>query len=184
VQATEWVVVPTDYLQTTSDEGRPRGGLISGSKTPGLPCPARRVFPGGVGNTQKDERRFTSLIDDVEQRLFAVLPDDAWAIQGTGRTPRSARSVRTSGSGASGAGSSPTRGVAMADRQPERRGYAVTVEVFVPAARAQQEVDRLDHNWRVENWTPEGAAYELVREALAGKGLDRVVSVHTSEVQH
>jgi hypothetical protein len=72
----------------------------------------------------------------------------------------------------------------MTGRQPERRGYAVTVEVFVPAAAAQQEVDRLDHTWRVENWTPEGAAYELVREALASKGLDRVVSVHTSEVQH
>jgi hypothetical protein len=72
----------------------------------------------------------------------------------------------------------------MADRQPEHRGYTVTVEVFVPAAAAQQEVDRLDHNWRVENWTPEGAAYELVREALAHKGLDRVVSVHTTEVRN
>src|SRR3954470_7184434 len=33
------------------------------------------LFPGGVGNTQKDAARFTSLIDDVEQRLFDVLPD-------------------------------------------------------------------------------------------------------------
>ena len=70
----------------------------------------------------------------------------------------------------------------MAGAQQERRGYAVTVEVFVPAAAAQDEVERLDHSWRVESWTPEGAAYELVREALASKGLDRVVSVHTAEV--
>jgi hypothetical protein len=72
----------------------------------------------------------------------------------------------------------------MADRQAERRGYAVTVEVFVPEEKARGEVDRLDHNWRVENWTPEGAAYELVREALAHRGLDRVVSVHTTEVRN
>src|SRR5215212_5870963 len=43
------------------------------------------LFPGGVGNTQKDERRFASLIDDVEQRLFAVLPDDAWVYPGHGK---------------------------------------------------------------------------------------------------
>ena len=28
------------------------------------------LFPGGVGNTQKDAARFASLIDDVEERLF------------------------------------------------------------------------------------------------------------------
>ncbi|WP_347057214.1 MBL fold metallo-hydrolase [Blastococcus sp. HT6-30] len=42
------------------------------------------LFPGGVGNTQKDPGRFTSLIDDVEERLFAVLPDDAWVYPGHG----------------------------------------------------------------------------------------------------
>ena len=30
------------------------------------------LFPGGVGNTDKDPRRFTQLIDDVEERLFGV----------------------------------------------------------------------------------------------------------------
>jgi glyoxylase-like metal-dependent hydrolase (beta-lactamase superfamily II) len=42
-------------------------------------------FPGGVGNTQKDPQRFASLIDDVEQRLFAVLPDETWVYPGHGK---------------------------------------------------------------------------------------------------
>jgi len=43
------------------------------------------LFPGGVGNTQKDPERFRSLIDDVEERLFGVLPDDAWVYPGHGK---------------------------------------------------------------------------------------------------
>ncbi len=43
------------------------------------------LFPGGVGNTQQDAARFGRLIDDVEQRLFAVLPDDAWVYPGHGK---------------------------------------------------------------------------------------------------
>ncbi|MGY1833055.1 MBL fold metallo-hydrolase [Geodermatophilus sp. SYSU D01180] len=43
------------------------------------------LFPGGVGNTQQDPERFASLIDDVEQRLFAVLPDDTWVYPGHGQ---------------------------------------------------------------------------------------------------
>jgi glyoxylase-like metal-dependent hydrolase (beta-lactamase superfamily II) len=42
------------------------------------------LFPGGVGNTQKDAERFASLIDDVEQRLFAALPDETWVYPGHG----------------------------------------------------------------------------------------------------
>ncbi|WP_369130047.1 MBL fold metallo-hydrolase [Modestobacter roseus] len=42
------------------------------------------LFPGGVGNTQSDAARFTSLIDDVEARLFGVLPDDTWVYPGHG----------------------------------------------------------------------------------------------------
>src|SRR3954463_16350172 len=34
------------------------------------------LFPGGVGNTQKDPERFASLIADVEERLFGALPDE------------------------------------------------------------------------------------------------------------
>ncbi|MGY1848812.1 MULTISPECIES: MBL fold metallo-hydrolase [unclassified Blastococcus] len=42
------------------------------------------LFPGGVGKTWSAED-FASLIDDVEERLFAVLPDDAWIYPGHGR---------------------------------------------------------------------------------------------------
>jgi glyoxylase-like metal-dependent hydrolase (beta-lactamase superfamily II) len=42
------------------------------------------LFPGGVGNTQKDPQRFTSLIDDVEARIFDVLPDETWVYPGHG----------------------------------------------------------------------------------------------------
>lgn len=43
------------------------------------------LFPGGVGNTFGDADHFRSLIDDVEQHLFAVLPDDTWVYPGHGK---------------------------------------------------------------------------------------------------
>ncbi|HEV7168099.1 MAG TPA: MBL fold metallo-hydrolase [Micrococcaceae bacterium] len=42
------------------------------------------LFPGGVGNTQKDPGRFTSLMDDVTARVFDVLPDDTVVHPGHG----------------------------------------------------------------------------------------------------
>jgi glyoxylase-like metal-dependent hydrolase (beta-lactamase superfamily II) len=42
------------------------------------------LFPGGVGNTQKDAERFASLITDVQERIFDVLPDDTWFYPGHG----------------------------------------------------------------------------------------------------
>ncbi len=41
-------------------------------------------FPGRVGKTQQDAARFTSLIDDVEERLFGALPDGTWVYPGHG----------------------------------------------------------------------------------------------------
>jgi len=41
------------------------------------------LFPGGVGKTVTPET-FTSLIDDVEQRVFATLPDETWFYPGHG----------------------------------------------------------------------------------------------------
>lgn len=41
------------------------------------------LFPGGVGKTWA-EPDFDSLINDVEQRLFDVLPDDTWFYPGHG----------------------------------------------------------------------------------------------------
>jgi glyoxylase-like metal-dependent hydrolase (beta-lactamase superfamily II) len=43
------------------------------------------LFPGGIGNTQKDEARFASLIDDVEKKIFAELPDETWVYPGHGK---------------------------------------------------------------------------------------------------
>jgi glyoxylase-like metal-dependent hydrolase (beta-lactamase superfamily II) len=43
------------------------------------------LFPGGVGNTEQDPVRFSSLIDDVEHKLFDRLPDDTWFYPGHGR---------------------------------------------------------------------------------------------------
>src|SRR3954468_2158588 len=42
------------------------------------------LFPGGVGNTEKDPARFTSLIDDVETKLCGRLPDETWVYPGHG----------------------------------------------------------------------------------------------------
>ena len=42
------------------------------------------LFPGGVGNTGDDARRFTQLIDDVSERLFDRFGDDAIVYPGHG----------------------------------------------------------------------------------------------------
>ncbi|MBE7189087.1 MBL fold metallo-hydrolase [Jatrophihabitans endophyticus] len=41
------------------------------------------LFPGGVGKTGSPEH-FTQLVDDVESRVFDVLPDDTWFYPGHG----------------------------------------------------------------------------------------------------
>jgi glyoxylase-like metal-dependent hydrolase (beta-lactamase superfamily II) len=41
------------------------------------------LFPGGVGKTWSPED-FRQLIDDVEERIFAVLPDETWFYPGHG----------------------------------------------------------------------------------------------------
>ena len=43
------------------------------------------LFPGGVGNTRGNQKNFTSLIDDVEHKLFDRLPDDTWFYPGHGK---------------------------------------------------------------------------------------------------
>jgi glyoxylase-like metal-dependent hydrolase (beta-lactamase superfamily II) len=42
------------------------------------------LFPGGVGNTQKDPERFASLLGDVSTKLFGRLPDETWVYPGHG----------------------------------------------------------------------------------------------------
>ena len=41
------------------------------------------LFPGGVGNTDKDPARFATLVDDVENKFFS-LPDSTWVYPGHG----------------------------------------------------------------------------------------------------
>ncbi|MET9504257.1 MBL fold metallo-hydrolase [Streptomyces sp. NPDC006259] len=43
------------------------------------------LFPGGVGNTQKDPARFASLFHDVKTKIFDALPDDTWVYPGHGK---------------------------------------------------------------------------------------------------
>ncbi|WP_433354966.1 MBL fold metallo-hydrolase [Microtetraspora malaysiensis] len=43
------------------------------------------LFPGGVGNTQKDPKRFDRLYTDVVERIFDRLPDETWVYPGHGR---------------------------------------------------------------------------------------------------
>ncbi|HEY1624890.1 MAG TPA: MBL fold metallo-hydrolase [Streptosporangiaceae bacterium] len=42
------------------------------------------LFPGGIGNTQKDPERFASLLRDVSTKLFGRLPDQTWVYPGHG----------------------------------------------------------------------------------------------------
>ena len=42
------------------------------------------LFPGGVGGTFGDSDAFATLIDDVEAKLFGILPDETWFYPGHG----------------------------------------------------------------------------------------------------
>ncbi len=42
------------------------------------------LFPGGPGNTEQDPGRFRQLMDDLEERVFGVLPDPTWIYPGHG----------------------------------------------------------------------------------------------------
>ena len=42
------------------------------------------LFPGGVGNTQKDPERFATLIEGVSTKIFDQLPDSTWVYPGHG----------------------------------------------------------------------------------------------------
>lgn len=43
------------------------------------------LFPGGVGNTRGNAKDFTSLLNDVQAKLFDRLPDDTWFYPGHGK---------------------------------------------------------------------------------------------------
>jgi len=58
------------------------GGELAG--TPHL-FTGDSLFPGGPGNTEQDPKRFGQLMDDLEERVFATLPDGAWVYPGHGK---------------------------------------------------------------------------------------------------
>jgi glyoxylase-like metal-dependent hydrolase (beta-lactamase superfamily II) len=43
------------------------------------------LFPGGPGNTFGDPEKFTSLMDDLERKVFGPLPDGTWVYPGHGK---------------------------------------------------------------------------------------------------
>jgi glyoxylase-like metal-dependent hydrolase (beta-lactamase superfamily II) len=57
--------------------------LLQGSDRPHL-FTGDCLFPGGVGNTQKDAARFSSLLNGVKTKLFDRLPDETWVYPGHG----------------------------------------------------------------------------------------------------
>jgi glyoxylase-like metal-dependent hydrolase (beta-lactamase superfamily II) len=42
------------------------------------------LFPGGIGNVEKDPQRFAQLLGDVQERIFEVYDDDTWVYPGHG----------------------------------------------------------------------------------------------------
>ena len=103
-----------------------------------------------------------------------TLPDPVAAVRG-----RTGPSLFAPGCATLGTSTEEDRMVAS---DPEVTGFTVTVEVFVPAAVAERMVDRLDASWRSESWTPEAAAYMVVRAALESGGLHRSAAVDTQAV--
>ncbi|WP_205754419.1 MBL fold metallo-hydrolase [Arthrobacter sp. CAU 1506] len=96
------IEVPTDVSLDHQDIGRFDGFSLESIKlrghTPGSVALVYRapagpahvftgdsLFPGGVGNTQKDPGRFASLFNDVRDRLFGYLPDDTLIHPGHGK---------------------------------------------------------------------------------------------------
>ena len=45
---------------------------------------ADSLFPGGVGNTEQDPKRFATLFRDVTTKLFDPFPDSTWVYPGHG----------------------------------------------------------------------------------------------------
>ena len=60
------------YTDTTDPDGQPH--LITGD------C----LFPGGIGNTEKNPERFDSLYQGVVTKIFDRLPDTTWIYPGHG----------------------------------------------------------------------------------------------------
>jgi glyoxylase-like metal-dependent hydrolase (beta-lactamase superfamily II) len=68
--------------------GHTPGSVALVHSEPGAPAQlftGDSLFPGGVGNTGRDQRRFASLFADVVGRIFEAFPDDSVVWPGHGR---------------------------------------------------------------------------------------------------
>jgi glyoxylase-like metal-dependent hydrolase (beta-lactamase superfamily II) len=57
--------------------------LYQGAEQPHL-FTGDSLFPGGPGNTFGNPDNFTSLMNDLESKVFGALPDDTWVYPGHG----------------------------------------------------------------------------------------------------
>lgn len=74
-------------LEVIGLRGHTPGSVAVACSEPGTPAQVftgDSLFPGGVGNTDRDRERFGSLFNDVVTRIFEVYPDDAVVWPGHG----------------------------------------------------------------------------------------------------
>lgn len=80
------VVVGESELEVIALRGHTPGSIALLYRDPDGPAhlfTGDSLFPGGPGKTTTP-RNFTSLMDDLEERVFSVLPDDTWVYPGHG----------------------------------------------------------------------------------------------------
>ena len=83
----EVLEVPGVKLEVIGLRGHTPGSIALAYCEPGQPVhlfTGDSLFPGGVGNTNNDPERFTSLLNDVIARVFEVYDDDAIVHPGHG----------------------------------------------------------------------------------------------------
>ena len=86
VEDGDTVRVGTCALEVISIKGHTPGSIVLYyPKDGGHLFTGDSLFPGGVGNTEKDPARFSSLIGDVSAKLFDRLPDEVWFYPGHGK---------------------------------------------------------------------------------------------------
>lgn len=81
------VAVGDSELEVIHLAGHTPGGIVLLYRDPeGSPhlFSADSLFPGGVGATEKDPERFRQLMTDVQNKVFALLPDETWVYPGHG----------------------------------------------------------------------------------------------------
>ncbi|WNB87035.1 MBL fold metallo-hydrolase [Cellulomonas sp. ATA003] len=74
------------YREPDRDPGRASGAYRGADAVPGRVhlFTGDSLFPGGVGNTQRDPDRFAQLLTDVRERVFDRFDDGTWVYPGHG----------------------------------------------------------------------------------------------------